>query len=168
MIKEVKDFPGYFVTDGGDVIGKRGHVLSGKVTWDGYREVILSDCDRRRSVRVHTLVWETFVGEIEKGLQINHKDGNKLNNSLDNLEKCTAGHNVRHAFVNNLYKSKDFKGKRVPSSLTREEILQMRELRDKGLQYKEISAMFNLSTREDYIGEILSGRKLSEVSGFNR
>jgi len=52
---------------------------------------------QRRAFLVHRIVWETFVGEIPEGLQINHKDGNKLNNHLSNLEVVTPKENMRHA-----------------------------------------------------------------------
>jgi hypothetical protein len=39
-------------------------------------------------------MWETFVGEIPKGQEIHHKDHNKLNNSLDNLELVTHRENI--------------------------------------------------------------------------
>jgi hypothetical protein len=165
-MKEVEDYVGYFATMDGHIIGKRGHVLAGKITWDGYKEIILSDCSRRRSVRVHTLVWETYKGKVPKGLQINHKDGNKLNNALDNLEVVTNAQNVRHAFLTGLYPSKDFKGKRIPSSLTRTEICVMQRMRDDGCTYKEISDVFNLGGGDCYVGEILSGKKLAEISGL--
>lgn len=165
-MKEVKDYKGYFATEIGDIIGKRGTVLAGKVTWDGYREIILSDGKRRRSVRVHTLVWETYFDKVPKGLQINHKDGDKLNNALSNLELVTNWENVRHAFINGLYKSKDFGDKRIPSTLTRTEIQVMQRLRKDGCSYREISEMFNLSGSPCYVGEILSGKKLFEISGL--
>lgn len=49
--------------------------------------------DRERKY-IHRLVWETFVGPIPKGLQINHLDENKLNNSLTNLSLVTPRENM--------------------------------------------------------------------------
>ncbi len=46
---------------------------------------------------VHRVVWESFVGPISKGLEINHKDLNRSNNSLDNLELVTHRQNLQHA-----------------------------------------------------------------------
>ena len=47
---------------------------------------------------IHSLIWETFVGDIPKGLQINHIDGNKSNNRLSNLELVTPAENIHHAY----------------------------------------------------------------------
>ena len=52
-----------------------------------YFTVNLFDCDgKRRTERIHRLVAKAFIGEIPKGYHIHHKDGNKQNNRLDNLE----------------------------------------------------------------------------------
>jgi hypothetical protein len=47
--------------------------------------------------RVHRVVWEAFIARIEGRLEINHKDLNRANNSLDNLELITHRENVNHA-----------------------------------------------------------------------
>ena len=44
----------------------------------------------------------TFIGQYPKGKQINHKDTNKQNNRLDNLEYCTPKENTQHAYDNGL------------------------------------------------------------------
>ena len=161
-LREVKDFSGYFVSSEGYVIGKRGHRLVGKVTWDGYQEVILSDGKRRRSVRVHILVAEEFIGERPEGLVINHKNSNKLDNRLQNLEYVTNGENIRHSFREG---TSTCKGRPV-SSLSKEEFALIKSLRDSGLKHRDITERLGLSCRPDYLGEVLSGRKCSEVSGF--
>lgn len=59
----------------------------------------------RRSVvnmLIHRLVWLVYKGAIPDGMQINHKDGNKLNPSLDNLELVTHSGNAKHAVRNGL------------------------------------------------------------------
>lgn len=47
---------------------------------------------------VHALVASAFIGKRPKGLAINHKDGNKLNNRASNLEYVTYSENTRHAY----------------------------------------------------------------------
>lgn len=51
---------------------------------------------------VHRLVAKSFISEIPEGMVVNHKDGNKLNNSVDNLEIITHSENVIHAYRNGL------------------------------------------------------------------
>lgn len=101
----IPDFPEYKVTKNGDVIGKRGKVMTGHVDRCGYKEVLLSYYPNFKNVLVHRLVLSTFkpVPNMDE-LDVNHKDGNKLNNSLDNLEWCTRSENINHSYRNGLQK----------------------------------------------------------------
>ena len=104
------DFKGnYEVSDCGDVrsidhyvnanTGTRlvkGRILSYDIGKSGYKRVGLSDSGRvRKTVNVHTLVMLAFVGDAD-GLVINHKDENKLNNKLNNLEYVTQKQNLNY------------------------------------------------------------------------
>lgn len=67
----------------------------------GYKCVHISNSDKKcRNHYVHRLVWEAFVGPIPEGLQINHKDENKSNNSLENLELMTSKQNNNYGTKN--------------------------------------------------------------------
>lgn len=112
--KDVKEFEGlYQVSNKGRVRsldrvinGKRytGKILSSKVN-AGYPIVRLCDGSRKLSVRVHRIVAETFL-DNPKGLpEVNHKDGNKRNNKVGNLEWCTSRENKIHAWMTGLTKS---------------------------------------------------------------
>ncbi len=57
---------------------------------DYFRVILRGSRHRRRSCYIHRLVWEAFVGEIPKGYIVHHKDGNRQNNSLSNLQLVTA------------------------------------------------------------------------------
>lgn len=54
---------------------------------------------------IHRLVIEAFQGRIPEGYETNHKDGNKLNNSLYNLEVVTHSENMSHAYHSGLFKN---------------------------------------------------------------
>ena len=64
----------------------------------GYVLVSLVVDGKHCSKSIHRLVFVNFVGEINDGLEINHKDGNKANNMLDNLEICNHSYNMAHAY----------------------------------------------------------------------
>lgn len=79
-----------------------GTILLGSIANNGYRMVHLRyRIDKNCSV--HRLVMKAFCPREDMDeLQINHKDGNKLNNHLENLEWSTALDNMRHSFVTGL------------------------------------------------------------------
>ena len=71
---------------------------------DGYLQVFLSKNGKQKMFKVHRLVAAAFVGDADRKLQINHVDGNKKNNSVNNLEWCTVSENAKHR-VHTLKKS---------------------------------------------------------------
>lgn len=71
----------------------------------GYLTVSLTTGGRTKRHYIHRLVLEAFSHPQEKPLTVNHKDGNKTNNRLENLEWCTQKENVRHAFKTGLAKN---------------------------------------------------------------
>ena len=81
-------------------------VLDGTVSNNGYIMVHLH-CRIDKVCSVHRLVMKAFCPcDCMDDLQINHKDGNKANNNLNNLEWATALENIRHSFYTNLQKNK--------------------------------------------------------------
>lgn len=67
-----------------------------------------------KSKQVHQIVASHFMGQPLTGYVVNHKDGNKVNNSLKNLEYVTVGENVKHAIKIGLHVSSDITGRRMP------------------------------------------------------
>jgi len=64
----------------------------------GYTSVNLcAGCDSC-TTSVHRLVAKMFIGSCPEGLQVNHKDGDKINNRVDNLEYVTPSENVQHSY----------------------------------------------------------------------
>lgn len=61
--------------------------------------------DKIVTIKVHRAVAQAFIPNPNNLPQVNHKDGNKLNNNVDNLEWVSAKQNTIHAVINNLYKS---------------------------------------------------------------
>lgn len=71
----------------------------------GYLKVMLYKNGVYENKLVHRLVAETFLNNKNNYSDINHKDGNKENNKVDNLEWCTKSYNMIHAYKNGLWKS---------------------------------------------------------------
>lgn len=80
------------------------HIVKGRGNKVGYLVVRLHKDKKTNPVTVGRLVLEAFVG-VESGKEVNHKDGNTLNNNLDNLEWVTRSENQKHAIKNGLAKA---------------------------------------------------------------
>ena len=63
-----------------------------------YQRVTLQKEWKRKHLFIHRLVAFAFIPNLENKPQVNHIDWNKLNNSIHNLEWCTAKENIQHAF----------------------------------------------------------------------
>jgi hypothetical protein len=70
----------------------------------GYLQVILYKGNKRITGKVHRLVAKAFIDNTENKPQVNHKDGNKKNNNISNLEWMTNKENKRHAIDNGITK----------------------------------------------------------------
>lgn len=73
-------------------------------TW-GYKQVTFSKNSIKKHPYIHVLVAMAFIGEIPNGFEVNHIDGNKLNNNVDNLEIVDRSENIKHAYRTGLMKS---------------------------------------------------------------
>ena len=83
----------------GEIISLKGineKSLKQFINTSGYYKVQLSWNSKYKNYYVHRLIWEAFNGPIPKGMQINHKDENKLNNCLSNLEMVTPQYNTMY------------------------------------------------------------------------
>ena len=75
----------------------------------GYFKCHFGSCDGTKPIKrmyLHRCVWEAFRGPIPAGMTVNHIDGDKANNRLDNLELLTNAENSEHAFRIGLKKRK--------------------------------------------------------------
>ena len=97
MIKPVKDFEElYVVSDDGRVYKKNGEELNYHRVKRGYKTVVLCRNGRTHTKLVHRLVAEAFIPNPDNLPQVNHKDEDKDNNTVSNLEWCTNEYNIRY------------------------------------------------------------------------
>jgi hypothetical protein len=98
MEKDIKEYRGYTFTDCGKVYSYRKggkKEIKGAKDKDGYLKITLIDKNgKSKYFRKHRLIAWAFLGYSEK--QVNHKDGNKVNNSLKNLEYVSQRENQSH------------------------------------------------------------------------
>ena len=99
MIKEIPNFPGYYADDSGKIFSlKRGKLTEKKQfpKTHGYLYVALYCGNKRYFPRVHRLIASTFIPNPTDLPEINHKDEDKTNNHVNNLEWCTSHDNKIH------------------------------------------------------------------------
>jgi hypothetical protein len=104
-MKDIKGFEGiYAVREDGEIIsmkGKKPLVLTGGITC-GYRSYSLRKDGKQYQFLGHRLVAETYLDNPSDKPQVNHKDGNKTNNAVSNLEWVTKSENAKHAYSTGL------------------------------------------------------------------
>ncbi len=101
----------YLVSTHGEVInGKTGLERKPQQKSNGYRSVMLWQHGKYKTFYIHRIVAECFLPADEKKIFVNHKDGNKSNNNLSNLEWCTRSENAKHAFETGLQSPTRLKG----------------------------------------------------------
>ncbi len=112
----IKDYPNYKIREDGVIFSRFITGGNGSISEDSWKELkqihdkscgymivtLCSGTGRRQNKRVHRLLMESFVPNPNNFPHINHIDGNKLNNSLSNLEWCTCKHNAQHAIATGL------------------------------------------------------------------
>lgn len=92
----------YEITTTGQVINKKtGHILKGQPNAKGYLRVSIS----KKLMLIHRLVAEKYIPNPYNLPQVNHKDGNRLNNSVENLEWVSNQQNREHAVKTGLHLS---------------------------------------------------------------
>lgn len=111
--KEINGWPGYNVSDEGQVASKRG--LMKPYIRAGYPSVQLCCCGKKKNFLVHRLVAEAFYGPIVEGKVVNHKDGLKTNNRVSNIEVVSPSENTKHAYRSGLITISDTMRKNAAS-----------------------------------------------------
>lgn len=117
----------------------------------GYHKVTLCVGTGRVTAKVHRIVAEAFLGPCPDGMQVNHIDANKLNNTPSNLEYLTAQDNMKHAFDAGLIRH------RIPGATVDE----IRTLRSQGMAYVNISKQTGVSA--DYCRQLAKRHRRAAI-----
>lgn len=107
MWKVLPSNPNYAVSDDGQIKSlRRNKILTPKRNHDGYLRIQIWERNACHFVSIHRLIAEAFLPAPKEGATvINHKDGNKANNRVENLEWVTQQENIRHAWETGLAKT---------------------------------------------------------------
>lgn len=143
FIPEIKDY--YTVTSDGEFYSDNsGKMKTRNRAGTEYQIINFSTIDgKKKTFRAHRLVLMAFnpIDNMDD-LQVNHIDGNKKNNKLENLEWCSASENQIHAYKTGLNKAR--KGEKSNwSKLTQKDIDLVFQLKEQGLTNKQIAEQVN-------------------------
>lgn len=101
--KDVKEYEGlYQISDEGQVksLGnnksRKEKILKPTKNRDGYLQVPLCKNGKRKTIKIHRLVAEAFISNPDNLPEVNHKDENKINNCVENLEWCDRKYNINY------------------------------------------------------------------------
>lgn len=98
MIKTIQDYEYYEISDDGIVFNTQFYisVVHPRINNSGYARVSLRKDGKSKEFLVHRLVALAFIENPKNLATVNHIDGNKLNNSVENLEWLSLSDNIKH------------------------------------------------------------------------
>lgn len=144
-MKDIRGFEGlYKVCESGEIYSMYTNgFLNGCVDAKGYRNVILSGkCGLQVTRKVHRVVAEHFIPNPENKPQVNHINGIKADNRIENLEWCTAKENVQHSM---LLKTYLLGTQRFNAKLNNNDVADIRRLHTEGVAGNKIARIYNVT-----------------------
>lgn len=107
----------------------------------GYRQVSLGG-GKKRNGKVCWLVMEAFIGPRPPKMDVCHKDGNRQNDDISNLYYGTRKENIADAIRHGTFPEGEASGQ---SKLTSRQVVELRNMRDRGVSFKELGKIFKVS-----------------------
>ena len=113
--KDIEGYNGiYKISSFGRVKNAYGRILKPETTRNGYKRVMFFD---RKKYHIHRLVAMAFIPNPENKETVNHKNGIKDDNTVDNLEWNTRGENEKHAYLTGLKTVSDERRKQLSEQM---------------------------------------------------
>jgi hypothetical protein len=160
-LKETHD-PMYLVDEKGNVFSLfTGKYLKSSESKTGYLVVNIRTNNKRSPCYIHRLVAQAFIDNPENKPEVNHKDGNKHNNHVDNLEWVTNQENITHSVGTGLLPRH---GKHPNSKLTDLQVIYICELFQSGKTIPEAMSLCDFRVTRSQLLNIRSRRDWTQLS----
>jgi len=144
MFKELKEDARYEISRDGIVRNKKTKAIKSQyVSSTGYYMVSISRDNKSNPYRVHRLLANNFIDNPLNLREVNHIDGDKLNNKLDNLEWVSHFGNMRHAFSTGLANNTGTRN--GMSRLDDDKVSEIKQLLKSGVSQYKIAAKYGVS-----------------------
>lgn len=150
--KPLRNFPSYNGSSEGRIMNIRTQrILKTFINEKGYEKVSLRKNNQQYTVGISKVIAETFLGE-HPGMDVRHKDLDRSNNRVDNLEWCTRSESISEAFE---------RGSKLPARFTRVRVVET------GLIFNSVAECARaLDCDRSSISKCLAG-KVSTVKGWH-
>lgn len=143
--RAIDGYSNYEVSDSGEIRNKTtGRILCAFNDKDGYKGVHLNSNGASHTRKVHRLVASAFLEPDPIRDQVNHKNGDKADNRVSNLEWCTRSENTRHAYDNNLFRANIRPAIDAHTKLKFEDRIDILRMRKEGMLLKDIAAAYGV------------------------
>lgn len=145
---DIPSYEGLYKMSRDGIVLKNGRLkpMSQHLSTNGYINVRLSKGGKTKTEGLHRLIALSFIDNPRNLPVVNHKDLNKLNNSIDNIEWCTQKYNLEHSVSLGNTKPLSGKGEKNGfSKLKKEQVLQIREAyKNNKLSQREIGEIYGV------------------------
>ena len=179
--KDIKGFEGrYKISNRGEIvrysvvdeyedriINRKEKVIKPSINNQGYLKVGLNKDGKYYNRYIHRLIAETFIDNPLGKPCVNHIDGNKLNNNLNNLEWVTQKENTIHAHSNGLAEVTEYNKWKVSKAnrmFTNLDILNIKNMYNEGKTQKEIAEIYKCY--DSTISQILNNKRYSRIGDY--
>lgn len=167
--KPIDGYPNYFISEDGKVWNSKKNLFLKHMINRGYCQIILCRHSKHKTFKIHRLVALAFLPNPENKREVNHKDGNKENNHVSNLEWNTRSENNIHRYASGLFSvTEKMRRQSQINGLNNKGKVQKRFTilnTDTGIYYDNITeAAKTINITDAALGRKLHGKRINNTS----
>lgn len=157
QIRKIKDWQDYGVTRDGKVWSYANNIWLKQTSIDGYLTVTLCKNGMHKTARVHRLVFETFVRQLNKGEHVHHISHIRTDNNVQNLEAISSSTHTRMHKKGFTHSTSEQTKRKISNTLKGHKVSE--ETRQKILQTKRMNGTLHKHQTQQSIKKMLQTRK---------